>query len=269
MNLSAKRTRLLATFDAGIAVFCSVAVGYAVVCLHDGSNIVNLAAMAAGLTLVATAAMSIMRRRPVFSTPADRVTLVRAVLAGGCATLVVLTLFDSAATRSWLLIALAAPALLLDAVDGWVARRTGTANGYGARFDMETDAAFLVILSIPVGLVVGPWVLAIGAMRYLFGAAAYWRPALRQELSFSQFRRVTAGIQGVVLVLALIPFVPSQLAALITALALALLLVSFGKDVVFLERTFKRSSVARDHPGAATSPWAGSVLDPASKERPE
>ena len=36
---------------------------------------------------------------------------------------------------------------LLDLVDGWVARRTGTASPFGARFDLETDAALILVLS--------------------------------------------------------------------------------------------------------------------------
>ena len=38
-------------------------------------------------------------------------------------------------------------ALLLDAVDGGVARRTGTVSGFGARFDMEVDAFLILVLS--------------------------------------------------------------------------------------------------------------------------
>ncbi len=38
------------------------------------------------------------------------------------------------------LVALASAALVLDAVDGQVARRTGTATALGARFDGEVDA---------------------------------------------------------------------------------------------------------------------------------
>ena len=250
VRLSTQRTRVRAALDATIGILSSVALGYGIVRAHAELTIVGVVAMCAGLILVTAAGVSIMRRRPAFSTPADRVTLIRAVLAGGCATLVVLALVASAPTRSWVLVGFAAIALLLDAIDGWVARRTGTANTHGARLDMETDSAFVMILSIPVALTVGPWALMIGAMRYLFWAAAVWRPALRQELTFSQFRRVTAGIQGVALVFALVPIVPSQVAAVTTALALALLVVSFGKDVISLERGFRTHGTTTDQPGA-------------------
>lgn len=255
MHVPVERTRLRALIDAAVAVLGSAGIGWVLISFNDESSIINLAAMGAGLLLVTVAALSVVRRQPVFSTPADRVTLVRAVLVGGCATIVTLSLFDTVPSRSWWLIGLAAPALLLDAVDGWVARRTGTATAQGARLDMETDAAFLLVLSIPAAFVIGPWVLAIGAMRYLFAAASWWRPALRQHLSFSSFRRVTAGVQGFVLLFVLIPTVPLALAVPITVFALVLLMISFGKDAVLLERSFRDARMTLNQPrdpGSAT-----------------
>lgn len=174
MELSAERVRARAQIDAAAAILGSVGLGGVLIILHTETALTRLTAMAIGLAFVAVAALRVVRRRPTFSTPADRVTLFRAVLAGGCATIVVLSLLGDVPSRSWLLFALAAPALSLDVVDGWVARRTGTANAHGARLDMETDAAFLAVLSIPVSFLVGPWALAIGAMRYLFVAASWW-----------------------------------------------------------------------------------------------
>ena len=82
---------------------------------------------------------------------------------------------------------------------------------------------------------VGPWALAIGLMRYAFVAASWVRPALREPLAFSKFRRLVGGGQGVALLIALVPTVPVPAAAAVVALALALLVVSFGRDVVRLE----------------------------------
>jgi hypothetical protein len=44
--------------------------------------------------------------------------------------------------------ALAALALALDGVDGWLARRHGRVSGFGARFDMEVDSAFALVLAL-------------------------------------------------------------------------------------------------------------------------
>src|SRR3954463_4321431 len=67
--------------------------------------------------------------------PADRVTLGRAVLVGGVPALAV-----AGAAPGPVFAGLASVALVLDAVDGKVARRTGTCSRLGARFDMEVDA---------------------------------------------------------------------------------------------------------------------------------
>lgn len=203
---------------------------------------VALAALLAGLVVPVGASISVLRRMPAFLTVADRVTLGRGVLAGGCATVGVFVWAGLLPPQSWLLVLLAAPAALLDAVDGWIARRTGTAQTCGARLDMETDAAFLMILSIPAALIVGPWVLLIGGMRYLFVAASWWRTALKGKLAFSHFRRFVAGYQSMALVGVIVPIVPTPVANILAGSALALLALSFGKDIHTLERAGRRRS---------------------------
>lgn len=232
-GLGSGRTRVVV--DAAATIAGSLLLGAALVARYGGGAPAATLALTAGLVVPMLAALSLVRRRPQISTPADRVTLVRVVLVGGCTVIAALSLLGDLPLRSWPLFALAAPAFLLDGVDGWVARRTETSSSAGGRLDMETDAAFFLVLSAPLALAVGPWVLAIGLLRYLFLAAARWRPALRQSLPYSSFRRTTAGIQGGVLVASASPAIPTSVAAVATALALALLLVSFGRDALALE----------------------------------
>jgi len=166
-------------------------------------------------------------------TPADRVTLVRAVLVGGVALLVLLRPADgggATAVWAWVVVGLAGPMLLLDAVDGAVARRT-TVTARGARFDMETDAAAVMVLAVAAVPVVGPWVLLAGVLRYGFVAAGYLLPRLREPLPFSQARRVVAGVQGPALLSAVVPVVPAWSAVALCSAALAALVWSFGRDV--------------------------------------
>lgn len=206
----------------------------------SGAGVMIGAAALVGIGLVAAAGWSVAARAGRRSSPADRVTLARTVLIGGCATIAVLILAGPLQARPWWLIALAAPALALDGVDGFVARRTGTSSAAGARLDMEMDAALLLVLSVVAVASLGPWVLTIGLMRYVFAFAFRFRPQLRAPLAFSQFRRVVAAIQGVALVVALAPVVPVPLAQVVLAGALALLVVSFGRDVIGLERRGRR-----------------------------
>ena len=168
--------------------------------------------------------------------PANRVTLARgvlvALLAGSLADPPLLS-----AQGPWLF-ALALVALSLDGVDGWVARHTGSASPQGARFDMELDAFFILVLCLALLLLdrVGPWVLAIGAMRYAFVAASRGWPWLAGELPESLRRKAVCVWQVAALMLALLPAVPDLLATWLAATALAGLTLSFAVDVRWLYR---------------------------------
>lgn len=201
-------------------------------------------AVAAGLAVPGVAAATLLRRRPRVITAADRVTLGRDALTGVVCAGLVLVLADALPARTWSLAAVVGAALLLDVLDGWVARRTGTASAAGARLDMQSDAASLLVLSALAAVTAGWWVLAIGLMRYAYVAASWLRPALRVELAYRQDRRLVAGFQGVALLIALLPATPVRLAAGILAVALLLLVASFARDAVVLERRY--AGVGRD-----------------------
>ncbi|WP_189552272.1 CDP-alcohol phosphatidyltransferase family protein [Streptomyces lavendofoliae] len=171
---------------------------------------------------------------PVPFGPANAVTLARATLVGGVTALVA-DLFTSRPPAP-ALAALITVALILDAVDGRVARRTGTATPFGARFDMEVDAFLILVLSVQVALSTGVWVLAIGAMRYVFVAAARVLPWLDGPLPPSTARKTVAAVQGVVLLVAGTGVLPAAPARVAVAAALALLVWSFARDVRWLWR---------------------------------
>jgi len=167
--------------------------------------------------------------------PADRVTLLRAVLVGGVTALVA----DALAGRPVpvvVLMALTITALALDAVDGRVARRTGTASELGARFDMEVDAFLILVLGVYAADLFGWWVLALGSMRYAFVVAGWALPWMRRPLPPRYWRKVVAAAQGIVLTAAVADVLPRPLVAVALAGALALLVESFGRDVLWLWR---------------------------------
>ncbi len=172
---------------------------------------------------------------------ADWVTLARATLAVGVAALVARS-FDQPAPVA-VLVALAAVALALDAVDGWIVRRTRTATPFGAHFDGEVDAFLILVLSVYVARSAGPWVLAIGAARYGFLAAGWLLPWMRAALPPRHWRKVVAATQGITLTIAAAGVVPRALAQVAVVAALALLSESFGRDVVWL---WSRRHATRD-----------------------
>jgi phosphatidylglycerophosphate synthase len=164
--------------------------------------------------------------------PADWVTLARATLAVGVAALTADS-FDEPVPVA-LLVMLAAVALVLDAVDGWVARRTRTAAALGARFDAEVDAFLILVLSVYVARSAGTWVLAIGAARYAFLAAGWPLLWMRAPLPPRHWRKVVAAIQGIVLTVAASEVLSPGVTGAALVAALALLAESFGRDVWWL-----------------------------------
>ncbi|MGA5314385.1 CDP-alcohol phosphatidyltransferase family protein [Streptomyces pseudogriseolus] len=174
--------------------------------------------------------------------PANRVTLGRATLVGGVTALVADSFQDSPPVS--LFVGLTAVALILDGVDGKVARRTGTSTALGARFDMEVDAFLILVLSVYVSMAMGPWVLLIGAMRYVFVAAARVWPWLTAPLPPSTARKTVAALQGVLLLVAASALLPHLVNAGVVTLALGLLVWSFGRDVLWLYRTHRATRAA-------------------------
>ncbi len=170
---------------------------------------------------------------------ANRITLVRAAIA--C--LIAARTIDPdplGMPERWLLAAVAGTALLLDGADGWAARRQQLASAFGARFDMEVDAFAILVLAATVAKAeaVPYWVLAIGAMRYLYLAAGWVWPLLQRPMPVHPFadrrRKTIAVVQGSALIIALIPATFSSWAAAICAIALGLLVYSFAADIVLL-----------------------------------
>jgi len=163
--------------------------------------------------------------------PADWVTLARATLAVGIAALVAASFGRPVPIA--MVVSITALALALDAVDGWVARRTRTGL-LGARFDGEVDAFLILVLSVYVARSAGVWVLLIGAARYAFLVAGWPLPWMRAELPPRFWRKVVAAAQGIVLTIAAAQVLPPAVADAALAGALILLAESFGRDVWWL-----------------------------------
>ena len=164
---------------------------------------------------------------------ANAITLSRGVLTALLAGLIGWPLTG---TAGWLAAGLAAGCAFLDFLDGWAARRWKTVSAFGARFDMESDALFLLVAcAVLVAADKAPgWVLAIGLMRYGFLAAGLVLPALRAPLPERRRRKAICALQAVALTLALAPVVSPAAVILLLSLSLAVLTVSFAIDIRWL-----------------------------------
>jgi phosphatidylglycerophosphate synthase len=175
--------------------------------------------------------------------PANRVTLGRFALCTLLAGLV-----GEANARgeplAWAVVFMAALTALLDAADGALARRSGLASHFGARFDMETDAWLTLVLCLLLLQFdkVGAWVLAAGLMRYAFVSAALVWPWLGAPLPPSRRRQTVCVLQITTLIVCLGPIVPPALAAVLAAAGLTALTLSFAVDLRYLARTRAASS---------------------------
>jgi phosphatidylglycerophosphate synthase len=132
----------------------------------------------------------------------------------------------------WLLVAAGSAALLLDGVDGWAARRSGLASRFGARFDMEVDALFVLTLAALAWQAgqAGAWVLLSGFMRYLYLVAGWLWPVLATPLAPSLRRKTICVLQVAALLAALAPVAGPRLGGALCLGGLLLLSYSFAVD---------------------------------------
>jgi len=160
------------------------------------------------------------------------VTAVRAALLAVLAGAIV------APASGWAIFGIAAVAFALDGVDGWLARRSGLASAFGARFDMETDAALGAVLALVLlaGGTVGPAILVLGFSRYVYVMAGFVWPALQGDLTESFRRKAVCVVQIAALIILLCPLTPAIVVMPVSVGAAIALLYSFGVDAFNLLR---------------------------------
>ncbi len=168
---------------------------------------------------------------------ANRVTLLRAALACLFAGLV----GEGAQVIAGLAVPLVvgtAAFLALDGVDGWLARRRGEESVFGKLLDHETDALFLLVLSVLVHQTekVGPWIIAAGLLHYVYLAVRVAFPRLSADLPPTRRGQVT-GLGAVLGLLAcLFPNVETNVATGVAGVVLIALVWSFTVDAFRLLR---------------------------------
>lgn len=191
----------------------------------------SLAAFGAVAVCVAALAARHLRARPFGA--ANLVTLLRGALMGPLIGL----LFEApSAALAWFALVLTLAGLVLDGIDGKLARRAGQATTFGARFDLEIDALLILVLSALCWQFgkAGAWILAAGLLRYLFVAAGGPLPWMRRALPASRRRQTVCVVQIVALLLCLSPLLAPPSSAAAGALGLAILAWSFLLDTIWL-----------------------------------
>lgn len=136
------------------------------------------------------------------------------------------------------LLGLAVVSLCLDGVDGYLARRYGLVSRFGARFDVEVDAAFALTLALyaAVTKVAAPYVVLLGLPYYAFSLARAIWPWLGAPLPDSLARKAVCVAQITVLIALLVPALPHVLLNAAVLAVICALAWSFGRDIMFLSR---------------------------------
>jgi phosphatidylglycerophosphate synthase len=181
---------------------------------------------------------------------ANWVTLTRACVAAGLLGYAVDGLLVPLQTDGrWLWTIAASFAVVLDGIDGFLARRLGQASAFGTRFDMETDALTVLALCFAVWIAgqAGAWVMLSGLLRYLFIIGGKVWPVLAMPLPRRKRRQTICVVQLIVLIVALAPIALPSVAAMICLAGLLLLSYSFAVDTIglLISRSVAESEAVR------------------------
>jgi len=230
-------------YNVALAITCGV-VGIAGVGSAAGARLeigalypLTATAVFLGLLAAVTKTAGHEHPHPRFG-PANYVTTIRVALLALVAGVIG---HPAAPGTLWAVVGLTAVMGALDGLDGWLARRTRMESAFGARFDMETDALLILILSVLVWQhgKAGAWVLLCGLMRYGFVAAGWRLSWLAQPLPSTGRGKAVAVGQVIGLSVALAPVVPAPPSAIVAGAALAALAWSFAIDIRWLSRRYR------------------------------
>jgi phosphatidylglycerophosphate synthase len=135
--------------------------------------------------------------------------------------------------------------ILMDGLDGVVARRLNQTSKPGEYFDMEIDALFVFLLSCLhyTEQKLGVWILVPGSMRYVYGVLFFW---MKEPPRSRPGKKIRSTIAVIFFLSLLFPF--SLTEDIYTPLMLfssALIIISFGISIVsglIYNISFNRSS---------------------------
>jgi phosphatidylglycerophosphate synthase len=196
--------------------------------------------------------------------PANQITTLRAVLVALVAGLIGEPRLPVVGVWA---VGLSVIIAMLDGIDGWLARRSRMASAFGARFDMEIDAALIMALAILAWRhdKAGAWVVLSGLLRYFFVAAGWRWQWLQRPLPPVRRRQAICVVQILALIVVMIPAVTPPGSTVLSAVALGALCCSFLVDILWLWRQH-RIHPTGDEPieggrrrGQHRHDWRGSV----------
>lgn len=129
--------------------------------------------------------------------------------------------------------AIALAILGLDLLDGWLARRYAAQSPFGACYDMEADAVFVLSLSCTLWArdIAGMWVVLAGLWRYLFVAIPLIIPSRGGEAPRSIYYRSAYAVMVISFVVSLV--VPPTFGRVLASLGTLIVSASFLRSFYY------------------------------------
>jgi len=148
-----------------------------------------------------------------------------------------LTIFDIFYSERMIVI-LGMIALLLDGLDGFIARKYDHVTKFGEKIDQESDNFLMLVLSISLYLnrEIGAYIFLIPLYRYLFIFFMSKYDWLKTELPISQFRKFACAVTTLFMVVAQDVYFDPENTLFLVILSLFIITFSFAKDIIWLYR---------------------------------
>jgi phosphatidylglycerophosphate synthase len=147
--------------------------------------------------------------------------------------IVFLALIYHNSLSTWLFFCLVASVVILDVVDGFLARKYQAESEFGQVFDMESDAFFVTCMGIYFHKTtdVGVILLLPGALRYIFTLVVWFGPQLNLIEKKREYAAILAGVNFVCLAVGVVTVGVAQS----FILGLSVLVVTFSFSISFFE----------------------------------
>ena len=175
-------------------------------------------------------------------TKASHITFIRIVFSIVMLSLALNSFFDTSIYGELyflnIFIFLAFIALILDGVDGLIARRYKESDSFGISFDQEADNLMLLILCLSIYLNkdIGVEIFLIPIYRYIFILSMYRFLWLKRELPESFTRKFVCIFTSILLIISHISYLDEYIIINIVFFALFIITFSFAKDIIWLYR---------------------------------
>ena len=137
-----------------------------------------------------------------------------------------------------IIIILSTVSLIMDGLDGFIARKYNLVSKFGEIIDQESDNFLMLVISISLYLNkdIGLYVFFIPLYRYAFLVSMKKYDWLQRTLPSSQFRKIACVLTIVLMIMSQDVYFNYENTLFLVILSLFIITFSFSKDIIWLYR---------------------------------